>query len=160
MEANRGERELDDQIAEMTNKVLQGQGGTFELMPEVTALEPVIVGLASWFSEAPSDAFAQRLSSQLDQEWSRLAAPVKPGTLTPNRVRPPLTIVPRRRNWMLPAMAAAVAVVVIVSALLVPQEEGMLNGSSGIGALPVEGLVVLAGLTIAGVGYYFWRRHQ
>lgn len=199
------ERDIDEEVADMTDALLQKRSPGVSVYDETPLLMNVVSQLADVLAQPPPASFAERLSKRLDQEWasreqqaqaanaaseamgeqsthstaqassnpssSALLPPLRvtesratraPEAGTPQTTRRPSlpTARSRRIQWTIPAFAAAVVTLIVVSTLLAPGEQAATNGLTGatVGGLPAELALMLLVLVVGAALFAWWRR--
>lgn len=140
---------LDEELAELTNLLLEKRMKTPTTTPELRGLDEIVYQLDRVIQPdvPPSPSFRARLTQRLIEEWNVVHNQQK---IRPFSLRPP----------QLAALAASVAVVLLVTVLLLNNgESGPLSGTAaGNGGGLVFALVALAAAGVA--AFVFWRRHR
>lgn len=141
------QRRLDNELANITNTLLEQHMRTTTTSTELQDLEPVVYDLEQLIQPdvPPTDAFRSRLRQRLVEEWNLLR-----GHRSMRRFNP--------RPGQLVALAAAVAVILAVTAVLLNNTAtGSLEGT----ATGTTTIVVLLTLTVVGaVAWYILGRNR
>ena len=148
------DRRLDEEVAQMTDALLQRQN-----MPSLSndadarPFEPVVRELSALFEEKPAPAFRMRLERTLNETWAEAY---------PESVQVDKRAAPSRRfSWTFPLVATAAALAIVLAAALGGDEiaGNPLSGtaSSGTGVLEI---IVIAGIVFSAGAFFIWRSRR
>lgn len=145
MERPTHDQQLDDELAALTDALLEGRDAVLpSVSDENVPLEPVVRGLYDLTRDEPSRAFEARLQRRLNDEWTARPRPVRLSVLQQPVVR---------------LMALAAALMIIMVGILLAAGGREQNALQGTALGSMEGLALLL-LLVGGVVVVFLLRRR
>lgn len=142
--------QLDEALSALTDTVIAGNPAP--VTPMTKDYEQIIRSMQHLTSESPSPEFRSRLTARLNQEWDALQSAKR------RQPDPQRWLTQPRFRWV--ALAAAVVVLTIVAALLLPGTGSLNVPGLSAGNPDLATLIVAVVLVGAAVGAVVWRRRK